>query len=168
MEALYAKLYDKYTKLKKRKWSELDKLNKDQEVKFVTYVNAAEELIQHLKNENDQLRAQVDDLRSEVSSIRRTHGCGLWRSIHEGWESFSKHLSFVVGEGTRIRLWHDRWIGDNTLKDLYPKLYVCSAAKDACIFEVLWIPEGGIVRVWDLRFYRAFKDWELAASYSLL
>ncbi|KAL0010855.1 hypothetical protein SO802_005963 [Lithocarpus litseifolius] len=24
------------------------------------------------------------------------------------------------GEGTRICFWHDRWIGDNTLKDLYP------------------------------------------------
>ena len=39
------------------------------------------------------------------------------------------------------------------------------------VFEVivsLWMPEGGIVRVWDLRFYRAFEDWELAASYSLL
>ena len=34
---------------------------------------------------------------------RRSHGCGLWRSIHEGWESFSKHLSFIVSEGTRIR-----------------------------------------------------------------
>ena len=99
---------------------------------------------------------------------RRTHGCGLWRSIHEGWESFFKNLSFVAGEGTRIRFWHDRWIGDNTLKDLYPKLYVCSAAKDACMSEVLWIPERGTVRVWDLRFYRAFEDWELAASYSLL
>ena len=32
----------------------------------------------------------------------------------------------------------------------------------------MWILEGGIVRVWDLRFYRAFEDWELAASYSLL
>ena len=76
---------------------------------------------------------------------RRTHGCGLWRNIDKGWESFSEHLSFVVGEGTRIRFWHDRWIGDNTLKDLYLELYVCSAVKDACISEVLWMPEGGTV-----------------------
>ena len=39
---------------------------------------------------------------------RRAHGCGLWQSIHEGWENFFKHLSFVVGEGTHIRFWHDR------------------------------------------------------------
>ena len=71
-----------------------------------------------------------------------------------------------MGEGTRIHFWHDRWICDNTLKDLYPELYACSAVKDACISEVLWISGGGTVRVWDLRFYRAFEDWELAASYS--
>ena len=99
---------------------------------------------------------------------RRTQSCGLWRSIHEGWESFSKHLSFVVGEGTRIHFWNDWWIGDNTLKDLYPELYVRSYAKDVCISEVLWLPEGGTTRVWDLRIFRAFEDWELAASYSLL
>ena len=68
----------------------------------------------------------------------------------------------------RIRFWHDRWIGDATLKVLYPELYECSAVKDACISEVLWIPEGGTVRVWNLTFYRAFEDWEMAASYSLL
>ena len=77
-------------------------------------------------------------------------------------------MSFVKGEGTRIRFWHDRWIGDNTLKDLYLELYVCSAVQDVCISEVLWISKGGTMRVWDLRFYRAFEDWELAASYSLL
>ena len=73
-----------------------------------------------------------------------------------------------MGEGTRICFWHDRWIGDNTLKDLYPVLYVCSAAKEAYISEVLWIPEGGTSRVWDLRFYRAFEDRKLATSYSFL
>ena len=45
---------------------------------------------------------------------------------------------------------------------------MCSAAKEAYISEVLWFPEGGTSRVWDLRCYRAFEDWELAASYSLL
>ena len=72
-----------------------------------------------------------------------------------------------MAEGTRIRFWHDRWIADNTLK-IYPELYVCLVAKDACISAVLWIPKRGTVRVWDLRFYRAFEDWELATSYSLL
>ena len=44
---------------------------------------------------------------------------------------------------------------------------MCSAVKNACISEILWIPKWGIVRVWDLRIYRAFEDWELAASYFL-
>ena len=26
---------------------------------------------------------------------RRAHKCELWRSISEGWESFSKHFTFV-------------------------------------------------------------------------
>ena len=63
-----------------------------------------------------------------------------------------------MGEGTRIRFWHDRWIGDYTLKDLYPEVYVCLVAKDACISEILWTLEVGTFRVWDLRFFRAFED----------
>ena len=36
---------------------------------------------------------------------RRAHGCGLWRSISERWESFSKHLTFVVGDGSHIYIY---------------------------------------------------------------
>ena len=32
----------------------------------------------------------------------RAHGCGLWRSISEVWESFAKHFSVVVGDGSCI------------------------------------------------------------------
>ncbi|KAI3454307.1 hypothetical protein Pfo_010970 [Paulownia fortunei] len=70
MEALYAKLYNKYTKLKKEKESQFDKLNRDQEVKFLNYAAAADEMIQYLKSENDRLHGQVDELKSELVSIR--------------------------------------------------------------------------------------------------
>ncbi|XP_015573719.1 uncharacterized protein LOC8276010 [Ricinus communis] len=72
MEALYAKLYNKYDALKKKRISELDEISKDQEVNFLNYVSAAEELIQHLKNENNSLSAQVSELRSKVASISST------------------------------------------------------------------------------------------------
>ena len=89
---------------------------------------------------------------------RRTHGCGLWQSISEGWESFAKHFSFMVGDGSRILFWHDKWIGDVPLKILYSQLFMCSANKEACIFEVLSPPMGDNDKVWSLRFYREFND----------
>ncbi|KAJ0020800.1 hypothetical protein Pint_30975 [Pistacia integerrima] len=54
MESLYAKLFEKYDKLKKKKFNEFEEINKDQELKFVNYVTAAEELIEYLRNDNDQ------------------------------------------------------------------------------------------------------------------
>uniref|UniRef100_A0A7C9ANQ4 DUF7806 domain-containing protein n=1 Tax=Opuntia streptacantha TaxID=393608 RepID=A0A7C9ANQ4_OPUST len=70
MEALYIKLYEKYSKLKASKDAELDKINQDQEVKFVEFVSAAETLIEHLTTENKRLRQNIDELRDEVRSQR--------------------------------------------------------------------------------------------------
>ena len=58
--------------------------------------------------------------------------------------------------------------GDVPLKILYHQLFLCSANKEACISEVLSPSVGDNDRVWSLRFYREFNDWELAAFYSLL
>ena len=99
---------------------------------------------------------------------RRAHGCGLWRGIHDGWESFSSHVTLVVGDGSRILFWHDKWVGDNMLKRLYPQLFVCSNDKEACISDVLCYQEGGIDRIWNLRFLRDFHERELGAAFSFL
>ena len=37
---------------------------------------------------------------------KRAHGCAYGVVFKR--ESFSKHLSFLVGDGTRIRFWHDQ------------------------------------------------------------
>ncbi|MED6160175.1 hypothetical protein PIB30_048844 [Stylosanthes scabra] len=70
METLYRKLYDKYSKLKNKKLIEFDELQKEQEIKFMKCLSAAEELIEHLKSEKDQLHDQLNELRNEVSSVR--------------------------------------------------------------------------------------------------
>ena len=54
-----------------------------------------------------------------IRACSRAHGFGLWQSISEGWETFAKHFSFVVGDGSCILFWHDKWIGDVPLKTLY-------------------------------------------------
>ena len=81
----------------------------------------------------------------------RAHGCGLWRSISEEWDTFTKHFSFVVGDGSRILFWHDKWTGDVPLKILYPQLFLCSANKEACISDVLSPPVGDNDRVWKFK-----------------
>ena len=83
-------------------------------------------------------------------------------------ETLAKHFSFVVGDGSRILFWHDKWTGDVPFKILYPQLFLYLANKEACISKVLSPPVGDNDRVWSLSFHRAFNDWELAASYSFL
>ena len=42
----------------------------------------------------------------------------LWRSIRQECETFSKNLQFEVGNGTRMKFWHDVWCGDCPLKEI--------------------------------------------------
>ncbi|RWR76119.1 Titan9, putative isoform 1 [Cinnamomum micranthum f. kanehirae] len=66
MESLYTKLYDKYKQLKARKDSEMDKISREQEEKFLNYVSAAEEHIEHLKNVNNGLQEKIDELTNQI------------------------------------------------------------------------------------------------------
>ncbi|CAI8613023.1 unnamed protein product [Vicia faba] len=70
MEALYKKLYAKYTRLKTNKLSEFHDPAKEQEHKFRKFVSASEQLIDHLRNEYDKVLQHNNDLLNELTSVR--------------------------------------------------------------------------------------------------
>ncbi|KAL0743123.1 hypothetical protein Bca4012_084636 [Brassica carinata] len=84
MEALYAKLYDKYTALKTRKFSELNEVSREQEEKFLNCVRASETLIEHLRSENQDLKVTLDTLRDEITEIRHALSEQVKELISEG------------------------------------------------------------------------------------
>ncbi|XP_009145686.1 uncharacterized protein LOC103869361 isoform X2 [Brassica rapa] len=69
MEALYAKLYNKYTTLKERIFSELDEVNLNQEEKFLRFVKASETLTQHLRSEDQSSKETIRRMRDEITEI---------------------------------------------------------------------------------------------------
>ena len=71
------------------------------------------------------------------------------------WEN----IEFKVGNGTKIRFWTDNWCGIAELSQSFPQLYALAVHRNATVDEV-WdstFGQGG----WNLRFIRAFNDWEL-------
>ena len=51
---------------------------------------------------------------------------GYGRILGKGADNFFGHVVYVAGEGNHIRFLHDPWSGPISLKELYPKLFVCA------------------------------------------
>ncbi|XP_047324088.1 uncharacterized protein LOC124927676 [Impatiens glandulifera] len=92
MEALYSKLYDKYSKLKVKKECEIEKIVRDQDVKFMKYISDGDELIEHLRKENEELHAQVVELRNELASIRSSND-----------EQYAEHQKIIMEENQKSK-----------------------------------------------------------------
>ncbi|GJT78987.1 RNA-directed DNA polymerase, eukaryota [Tanacetum coccineum] len=80
---------------------------------------------------------------SNLSSVDAFH-TSLWKSIV--WEVFSlnsqgidllSHCRIRVGNGYRTRFWKDKWIGDNQLCHIFPRVYALETAKESSVAEKL-------------------------------
>ena len=83
------------------------------------------------------------------NTTRGTHGCS-WKHIRMGWEAFSTHISFEVGLGTQVSLWHDKWCSDCPLKELFSGLFGCSLNQDDTIASALVCQGVGQSWEWNL------------------
>ncbi|XP_074314532.1 uncharacterized protein LOC141649750 [Silene latifolia] len=91
---------------------------------------------------------------------------GLWKSICsvKSWDStiaevLAQGTKIRVGAGSKIRFWEDKWIGDSSLKDGFPRLFSVSNQKNEFIADLgCW--QNGVWQ-WQLTWRRGLFQWEL-------
>ena len=71
----------------------------------------------------------------EVHLRMNIFGKGIYKAIQVGWHSFCRFIGFWVGDGRRIRFWHDTWCADANLAFLFPELYQIVSNKNAKVNE---------------------------------
>uniref|UniRef100_A0A2N9EUU7 Reverse transcriptase domain-containing protein n=1 Tax=Fagus sylvatica TaxID=28930 RepID=A0A2N9EUU7_FAGSY len=91
--------------------------------------------------------------------VNSPHGVSLWKHIRAGWDVFSQHISYTVGDGSRLRFWHDVWCGDLPLRSQFPSLFQLARAPEATVADLCHFQ--GMNCVWDIAFIRSVQDWEL-------
>ena len=91
--------------------------------------------------------------------VQVPYGVGLWKFIQIGWDSFSRHLPFTVGDDSRIKFWHDSWCGDQPLLERFLELFRLARVPEASVADHLQYL--GSSHHWDIDFSRSVQDWEL-------
>lgn len=84
----------------------------------------------------------------------------LVEKYHEGLGEFSSQTRFEVGNGSKIRLWHDKWCGVQVLKEFFfPYLHSISFIKDAFVAYYLELSSDSHKQ--NVSFIKAAQDWEV-------
>ena len=113
------------------------------------------------------IKCKYDTLRGDwrTKDIVHSHGSSLWKGIMRVWRDLYTHVSYQLGNGSKIRFWHDVWCGQMSFRDKFPELFALATYQEASV-EECWSPSlvGGS---WLPLFRRGAQDWELEAFVEL-
>jgi hypothetical protein len=70
--------------------------------------------------------------------------------MRKNWGAFSNYISYKVGDGLRIRFWHDIWCDDSALKCSFPELFSLAHNKEALVSE--YVDRSSPHTLWNLNF----------------
>jgi hypothetical protein len=94
-----------------------------------------------------------------IFSYKKHDGSQFWRGLMAVREDVMRNLIYRVGNGKRVRFWHEAWLGDCPLKIRFQEIFVICNQKEWSVFKVL--RDRGI----NLTFRRNFgvveeQEWE--------
>ncbi|CAL5385255.1 unnamed protein product [Camellia sinensis] len=81
-------------------------------------------------------------------------------------EFYLVQFQIKVGNGCRIKFWHDKWAGVRCLKDEYPRLFSLSNDKEATLS--IFYARKSSLEEWKFSFRRDLYDWEKAEVTNLV
>jgi hypothetical protein len=84
---------------------------------------------------------------------------GAWKCLRRGWQGFSKFVRCEVGDGSKVRFWHDVWCGEQPLKFSFPELFTIADCKDVWKADHMQFRNGNIH--WNILFSRFVHDWKV-------
>ena len=73
--------------------------------------------------------------------VRYGYGVGFWKSIMKEQSTLLGNFFFffVVGNGRRVKLWMDKWCGDELLCASFLSLFALAVSKDAWVVVDVWV-----------------------------
>ena len=36
------------------------------------------------------------------------YGVSMWKNVRQGWPTFTRYIQVEVGDGSKVKFWHDR------------------------------------------------------------
>ena len=83
------------------------------------------------------------------------------------FKTFKDNIRIVIGNGKRISFWNDVWVGNATLKEVFPRLELIAVNKDGRVAEFVDHLVGPNV-CWNIQFRRKLLAWEEELSKELM